>query len=111
MLSGFPSLIWIPGLLFISGSGVIVDVMVISPDLPRTDFTIVIPAGPRRTSMKVGPDFAPPCTYRPLVGMASRHETIQHLEVSPKNIACADDPNTDGFSTWISLLVHERLLA
>jgi hypothetical protein len=38
---------------------VIVDVMVISPDLPRTDFTIVIPAGPRRTGMKVGPDFAP----------------------------------------------------
>ncbi len=54
---------------------------------------------------------AVPCTYRPLVGMASRHEAIQPLEVSPKNIACADDPNTDGFSTWISLLVHERLLA
>ncbi len=36
---------------------------------------------------------------------------ILHLEVSPENIACANDPNTDGFSTWISLLVHERLLA
>ncbi len=34
MLSGFLSLIWIPGLLFISGSGVIVDVMVTSRDLP-----------------------------------------------------------------------------
>ncbi len=34
MLSGFLSLIWIPGLLFISGSGVVVDMMVTSRNLP-----------------------------------------------------------------------------